>query len=156
MLRTLCAALLAAAAPWGHSAPPATVADLAWMTGAWAGSIGAGQTLEEHWLEPADGTVAAVVRLTGDGVTSMVEFIVIRETDASLAMRIQQWNADFSPRTAPQTFALSAIGERRVAWRADGEGPMRALTYARPQPDRFTIDVELADGSALHAELQAR
>lgn len=157
MLRSLCATLLALGALGANGAPSATVADLAWMTGAWAGDIGNGQTLEENWVEAADGTIAALVRITGNDATSMVELIVIQETDDGLTLRLQQWGPDFTPRSpTPQALALSEIGERRVAWKAQGEGAIRTLAYARPAPDTFTIDVELAEGEAFRAELQAR
>lgn len=157
MLRSLCATLLAVGAIGASAAPPAAVADLAWMTGAWAGDIGDGQTLEENWIEPTDGSIAALVRITGKGLTSMVELIVIEQVNNTLMLRIQQWGPDFAPRSpSPQTLALTEIGERRVAWKAQGEGAIRTLAYARPTPDAFTIDVQLAEGPPFRAELQAQ
>ena len=154
MLGAIFTALCAGASLGAVAAPKATVQDLVWMTGTWSGPLGDGQALEENWTMPRAGSLAAVVRMVGHGATSMVELIVIEEEGDSLALRIQQWDPGFSPRTpAAQKLALKAIGENRVEWEAVGEGGMRSLAYARPTPDTFTIDVETADGK-FHVELQ--
>ena len=64
----------------------AAVADLAWMTGTWVGQFG-DRILEENWTRPDAGCIAAVVRMTGNGATSMVELLVIREENDSLALK---------------------------------------------------------------------
>lgn len=155
-LGAIVAAACACAPLWAGAAPKATVEDLAWMTGTWAGPLDdSGQVLEENWIVPRAGSMAALVRMVGQDATSMVELIVIEEEGDSLALHIQQWDAGFSPRTpAAQKLMLRAIGENRVSWEAVGEGGMRSLAYARPAPDTFTIDVETADGK-FHVELKA-
>ncbi len=134
-----------------------TLADLAWMTGSWAGPIGGGQILEENWIEPEGGSLAALVRSTGNGATSMVELIVIEEENSTLVLRLQQWNPGFEPRTpGPQTLVLDELGARRVSFKGSGASGMRSLTYASPAPDTFTIDVATADGQNFQLELSAR
>ncbi len=160
MLRGMRGAMLAAvcvgAALAVGAAPKATVQDLAWMTGSWAGPMGGGQVLEENWTEPRAGSIAAVVRMLGQDATSMVELISIEEEGDSLVLHIQQWDPGFSPRPGgAQKLKLHAVGENRVAWEAVGEGGMRSLAYARPAPDTFTIDVDTADGQ-FHIELKAQ
>ena len=151
MLAAVCGAAIAVGA-----APKATVQDLAWMTGSWAGPMGGGQALEETWTAPRAGSIAAVVRMLGQDATSMVELISIEEEGDSLMLHIQQWDPGFSPRPAgAQKLVLHAIGENRVAWEAVGEGGIRSLAYARPAPDTFTIDVDTADGQ-FHIELKAQ
>ncbi len=151
MLATVCGAAIAAVA-----APKATVQDLAWMTGSWAGPMGGGQVLEENWTAPRAGSIAAVVRLLGQDAPSMVELISVEEEGDSLVLHIQQWDPGFSPRPGgAQKLKLHAVGENRVAWEAVGEGGMRSLVYARPAPDTFTIDVDTADGQ-FHIELKAQ
>ena len=151
MLAAVCGAAIAVGA-----APKATVQDLAWMTGSWAGPMGGGQVLEENWTAPRAGSIAAVVRMLGQDATSMVELISIEEEGDSLVLHIQQWDPGFSPRPGgAQKLVLHAVGENRVAWEAVGEGGMRSLAYARPAPDTFTIDVDTADGQ-FHIELKAQ
>ena len=63
-----------------YAGPPASVEDLSWMTGNWAGALGPNQ-LEENWTAPEGSSIAAVVRMTGDDATSMFEMITIEEVD---------------------------------------------------------------------------
>lgn len=132
----------------------ATVADLAWMTGSWSGPLGE-QTLEETWIEPAGGTIAAVIRFTGEGATSMIELIVIEEEQGSLVLRVRQWFPGFVPRAPePQVMALAKLGDRRVSFAATGSGDFKTLAYSRPSADSFNIDVETKDGEKFQVNLR--
>lgn len=134
----------------------AGVDDLAWMSGSWAGPAGPDNTLEENWSRPADGTIASLVRMRGNGATSMVELIVVEEQDDTLVLHIQQWDPGFTPRDAgPQKMMLAAMGERTVSFKAEGPGGLAGLTYSRPADDTFTVDVETADGGKFQIVLKA-
>lgn len=59
---------------------PASIADLAWLSGCWAATnqeAGSG----EQWMPPAGGTMLGVGRTVSDGKTVAFEFIRIVETD---------------------------------------------------------------------------
>lgn len=135
----------------------AGVADLAWMTGTWAGPAGPDNTLEENWTVPADGSIAALVRMRGNGGTSMVELIVVEEAAEGLTLHIQQWDPGFTPRAGgPQEMKLTSMGERTVTFTAVSEGGLKSLTYSRPDEETFTIDVETADGTLIPLVLKAQ
>lgn len=122
--------------------PPATIGDLAWMTGNWAGDLGPNQ-LEENWIMGEGGSIAAMVRMTGNGATSMFEMITIEEVDGSLMLHIQQWDPGMVPRTeGAQEMELVEIGENSVKFEATSEGGMAALGYSHPDADTFMIHVE--------------
>ena len=149
------AALACAPPAWADEHP--TVDDLAWMTGSWAGPVGGGQILEENWIIPVDGSIASLVRMTGNGATSMVEMIVVEEENDSLVLRIQQWDPGFVPRTpGPQTLTLRELGENRVSFEATGEAGFRSLTYSRPEDETFVIEVDMGGGQQARIELKAR
>lgn len=132
------------------------VADLAWMTGSWVGPFG-DRTLEEHWLQPANDSIACLVRITGGGATEMLELIVIEQADDSLVFRVRQWLPGYVPRRPePQVMALTAIGENRVSFSGSGDVDFRTLTYSRPQPDQFHIDAVTMTGETLRLRLRAR
>lgn len=144
-------------AAFGASSVQAGVADLAWMTGSWAGPAGPDNTLEENWTIPADGSIGALVRMRGAGSTSMVELIVVEETADSLVLHIQQWDPGYTPRPGgPQQMKLVSMGDRSVTFTAVTEGGLKSLTYARPADDTFTIKVETADGNVIPLTLKAR
>ncbi|MFT7133639.1 MAG: hypothetical protein ACI81O_002356 [Cyclobacteriaceae bacterium] len=133
------------------------VNDLAWMTGAWSGPAGPDITLEENWIMPTGGSIASLVRMTGNGKTPMVELIVIEEEDDTLVLRIMQWNSGFSPRTpGPQTMSLAEIGENSVRFIAEGDEPMQSLMYSRPTDNSFNIVIETIEGEKIQIMLKAR
>src|SRR5690606_8337217 len=78
--------------------PAATISQLSWMTGNYAGAVGP-NTLEENWIGAEAGSIAAMVRMTGPNGTSMFEMITIEEVDGSLVLHIQQFDPGFKPRT---------------------------------------------------------
>lgn len=139
-----------------EAAAPPTVADLAWMTGAWAGPAGHGE-LEEHWTAPKAGSMQAVVRMTGGGATSMVELIVIEEAAGTLRLHLQQWGPGYRPLPAgAQAMTLVAMGENSVEFAADApsEHGIAKLRYAR-DGDTFTIGVVMAAGGVFDLALRA-
>jgi hypothetical protein len=148
--------LVLAAAPTFAAGPAAKVTDLAWMTGSWKGALGPG-TLEETWSQPDAGSIAALVRGTGNGQTNMIELIVIEEAEGSLVLRLQQWNPGFVPRSpSAQEMRLVEIAERRAAFEAVGEGSLEKLTYSRPDDDKFALEVVTAAGATFTIELAAQ
>ena len=124
------------------------------LTGSWSGPIGPG-ILEENWVKPVDGSIASLVRMTGEGKTSMVELIIIEEEDNTLVLRIKQWDPGFSPRTPnPQKMILTDLSDNRVSFTAaeDGGG-LNSLTYSRSTDDTFTITVENSEGAKFDISL---
>ncbi len=136
--------------------PAATIEQVAWMTGNWAGQLGPNQ-LEENWISTEGSSIAAMVRMTGGGTTSMFEMITIEEVDGSLVLHIQQWDPGFAPRTpAAQKMELSEISENSVKFVAVSEGGMASLGYSHPDADSFIIHVGRPDGGTLDIPLQKR
>ena len=157
LLSMMALLLTASVSSQADSPVKATVADLNWMTGSWAGPIGGEQTLEENWIQPTDGSIASLVRITGNGSTSMVELIVVEEENDTLVLRIKQWDPGFSPRTpGPQKMVLTAISDHQVSFTAAEPGGMKSLTYTRPADDIFTIGVENSEGAKFEITLKAR
>lgn len=153
---TLAMALLVAAANSAFAGPPATIEDLSWMTGNWAGALGPNQ-LEENWIGGEGGSIAAMVRMTGNGATSMFEMITIEEVDGSLVLHIQQWDPGMSPRTeGAQEMVLEEIGENSVKFKAVSEGGMASLGYSHPDANTFIIHVGQASGQVFDINLSAR
>lgn len=153
---TLAMALLVAATNSAFAGPPATIEDLSWMTGNWAGALGPNQ-LEENWIGGEGGSIAAMVRMTGNGATSMFEMITIEEVDGSLVLHIQQWDPGMSPRTeGAQEMVLEEIGENSVKFKAVSEGGMASLGYSHPDANTFIIHVGQASGQVFDINLSAR
>ncbi|MEX2468342.1 MAG: DUF6265 family protein [Pseudohongiellaceae bacterium] len=139
-----------------HAQPAASIDQLDWMTGNWAGQLGPNQ-LEENWIATEGGSIAAMVRMTGNGATSMFEMITIEEVDGTLRLHIQQFDPGFEARTPePQEMVLEEITANSVRFRAVTEGGMASLGYSNPTPDSFMIHVGQANGNVLDIPLTAR
>jgi hypothetical protein len=52
--------------------------------------------------------------------------------------------------------ALGEIGERRVSFKATGDGDFKTLGYSRPSADAFNIDVETKEGEKFQLNLRAQ
>jgi hypothetical protein len=136
--------------------PSAKVSDLAWMTGTWSTGMGA-NTLEENWISPAGGGIAAMVRMSGPTGVSMWEVITIEEKAGSLMMSIQQWGSGFEPRTpAAQKLELAEIGDHKVLFKAVTEGSMTSLAYSRSADNTFTIEMGVPGGRTNKLSLKAK
>lgn len=148
-LLTLASGLVSAAGP------AATIDQLAWMTGNYAGNLGP-NTLEENWIVPEAGSIAAVVRMTGPGGTSMFEMITIEEVEGSLVLHLQQFDPGFQPRTpAAIKMELAMITDKHVHFNNVGDSGMRSLGYSL-NGDTFTIHIEQPNGQTMNIELQKR
>ena len=53
-----------------------SLSNLAWLAGAWQGTIGKAQ-IEEHWIQPAGGTMLGLSRTVAGGQTVSFEFLRI-------------------------------------------------------------------------------
>ena len=139
---------------WCAAQPPASIDQLAWMTGTWQTALGP-NTLEETWVAPSGGSIAAMVRMYGES-TSMFEVITIEEKDGTLAMTLQQWDSGFKPRTPEaQQLILSEISGQRVMFKAVTEGSINTLGYSR-NGETFTIELGTPTGDVRKVDLKAK
>lgn len=138
---------LAAGAEDADAKVRASVTDLAWITGAWTGQLGK-RRLEETWTAPNAGTIAAVVRISGEDATDMVELLVIREEKETLTLLVQPWNPKGEPgNPGMQRMVLAELGTNRARFKGTvAEQGFKTLTYSRPSPAMFKIEVETQDG----------
>jgi hypothetical protein len=86
----------------GASSPPATLADMAWLAGHWAGEALGGQS-EEIWSEPGAGAMMGMYRLIRDGKPVFYELLTIVEQNGSLMLRLKHFNPDLTGWEEKQT-----------------------------------------------------
>ena len=75
--------------------PEATIDQLAWLVGSWAGE-GLGGQVEETWNAASGGSMIGTFKLLHDGHPSMYEVELIEEEEGSLVWKVKHFNADFS------------------------------------------------------------
>ena len=83
------------AAPEGHIPPPATVAQLDWLAGIWAGEGIGGAPATEVYSPPGAGSLAGhFVQQDGKGGVEFFEIMQIAEVDGSLVYRLKHFTGE--------------------------------------------------------------
>ena len=129
----LCGVITQAGRPPAH----ASIAQVAWIAGAWTGG-GNGVTLEERWTPPAGGTMLAVSRtLKGDRMVAF-EFLRIVERDGGLVYVAQ-------PNGRPPTdFALTEITDGSATFENPSHDFPKMIRYAKRADG--TLEARVSDG----------
>ena len=74
-------------------APPAaraTVDQLAWVTGAWTGTLGE-RTIEQHWSAPLAGSIIAMYRSIRGGKPTLYELLAMENEGDGVVLRIKHF-----------------------------------------------------------------
>jgi len=79
----------------GMESPPATIEDVKWIAGNWAGPAFGGIG-EEMWGQPRDGSMMGSYRLVQNDKVMFYEIQTIVEQGNSLAFRLKHFNPDLS------------------------------------------------------------
>jgi len=75
--------------------PPATLDDVAWLAGSWAGEAFGG-LFEEVWNPPSGGSMVGMFKtLNGDNV-GFYELMLLVEEEESLSLKVKHFDSDFS------------------------------------------------------------
>jgi Domain of unknown function (DUF6265) len=114
--------------PAAPAKAPATIEQVAWISGTWKGTSGAA-TVEERWTPAASGTMLAVARTFKNGSMSAFEFLRISERDGGLV-----YTAMPNGRTPPTDFTMTAITSDSVTFENPAHDFPRLIRYAR-RPD---------------------
>ena len=122
-----------------QSSPPvrASIGQLSWLVGTWAGG-GGPVTLEERWTPAAGGAMLAVSRtVKGDRMVAF-EFLRIVERDGTLVY-IAQPNGN-----PPTEFRLAAITSDSVTFENKAHDFPKVIAYAK-KPDG-SLEARVSDG----------
>ena len=119
--------------------PPArgTVAQVAWVAGAWRGES-AGMVFEEHWTAPAGGAMLAVSRTTKGDRMAAFEFLRIIERDGTLVYIAQPGGRP------PTEFTLTALTADSATFENPRHDFPKMIRYTR-RPDG-SLEARVSDG----------
>ena len=141
--------------PKGMAPVSATLQDLAWMTGSWAGT-GLGGRVEEHWTSADGQSMVGMFRLVGekDGF-QVAELMIIEQMGTHITYRFRHFGPGhkaWEETDKPLVFDLIRVSAREAVFHsAVQERPIR-LTYRLLDEKRLDVHVqsaekgELADG----------
>ncbi len=120
----------APAPPAAPSGPPvrATVAQLNWLPGVWAGTLGSSE-IEERWTPAAGGSMLAISRTIRGGVMNAFEFLCIVERGGGLV-----YAAMPNGRQPATEFALTKIEGESLTFENPAHDFPKMIRYSR-RPD---------------------
>lgn len=141
---------VAAAEGPGGSSPG--VEGLAWVTGSWAGSVGA-DTVEETWLAPAGDAMVGIFRWLKGGEVFLYELmrIGVAETGDGVVLEIKHFGPDLAgweEKDEAVVFDLVETGDEHAVFAERGDGEERTrLVYRRAGEGALTVTFdETRDG----------
>lgn len=138
--------LAAQAGPESQPSPAPSMADLAWLAGAWAGPHRGGE-YEEHWTAPSANAMLGMSRTNAAGSTVFHEFLrITRESDGVINYRAQP-----KGRCPDTSFALTSVepGKRAVFHNPKHDFP-QTIIYELAADGTLTATIEGSnDGKAM-------
>ncbi|MEM8696850.1 MAG: DUF6265 family protein [Pseudomonadota bacterium] len=130
------------------TSPPATLDQIAWLAGSWAGT-GLGGESHEAWLPPVNGQMAGIFHQSSDGELQFYEILQFVERNGSLVLRLKHFNRDLSG--WEDNSAESAVEFPLVAIEGD-TAYFSGLTYERFGEDGLNIYLRLRSGDETRIE----
>jgi hypothetical protein len=143
------------------SPPPlkATVDQLAFVTGAWTGTLG-DRTIEQHWSAPVAGCIVAMYRSIRSGKPTLYELLAMEQEGDGVVLRIKHFapGAGLVSREAKDQSIdhrlVSLDGRTAVFQGVDPATPVR-ITFNSPDPGTLNITVERQqDGKPVSTEFK--
>ncbi|MBM3734438.1 MAG: hypothetical protein FJW39_01515 [Acidobacteria bacterium] len=114
---------------------PASISDLAWIAGSWAGSLGRAQ-VEEHWLTPSGGAMLGMSRTLAGEKMVMFEFLRI-ETRPDGVYYVAQPNG-----RPPTGFKLTRSSPKLAVFENPQHDHPKIITYELTDPQSLTATIE--------------
>ncbi len=147
LIALLATAAAAEAQTTGLPAPAkASVDQVAWISGAWTGTLN-DRTIEQHWMTPLAGSMVGMYRSIRDNKATLYEILAIEQDGDGLALRIKH----FAPgaglvsqeaKDESMNHALVGIEQRKAVFEATtATGPVR-VTFTSPDAATLNIVVE--------------
>ena len=147
MIALLATVVAAEAQGTGSPVPAkASVDQVAWISGAWSGTLG-DRTIEQHWMTPLGTSMVGMYRSIRDNKVTLYELLAIEQDGEGLALRIKHFapGAGLVSQEAKDESAnhtLVSVEQRKAVFEAStATGPVR-VTFTSPDASSLTIVVE--------------
>ena len=127
-----------------------TLADFAWLTGRWEGSIAfAGYdkplTAEQEWMSAKNGTVLGMFRLSSDQKTVFLEFFTIRETPDGILFYFRHFSPELVPMEKEDAYRLKLVKSEGGRFQFDNtvQNQLKDATLTLVDSDHFVSHANL-------------
>ncbi|HEV3484105.1 MAG TPA: DUF6265 family protein, partial [Vicinamibacterales bacterium] len=124
----------------------ATVDQLAWVAGAWTGTLG-DRTVEQHWSAPLAGSIVAMYRSIRGGKTTLYELLAMENEGEGVVLRIKH----FAPgrglvsqeaKDESMDHTLVSLEERTAVFVGGTAASPVRITFRSPDANALNITVE--------------
>jgi Domain of unknown function (DUF6265) len=128
----------------------ATMAQVAWISGVWTGTMG-NSTIEERWTPSAGGSMLAVSRTVRDGLMSAFEFLCIVEREGGLV-----YTAMPNGRTPATDFTLTKIDDSSATFENPAHDYPKMIRYTKRPDGSLEATISAEGGQKAQTYLFAR
>jgi hypothetical protein len=123
-----------------------SLSDLAWLAGGWQGTMGKAQ-IEEHWIQPAGGTMLGVSRTVAGGRTVSFEFLRIEgRTDGPVYVAQPQGRS-------PVEFKLTQRSENWAVFENPQHDNPKVIRYSKEADGSLRAEIE-GDEKGKHQKME--
>ena len=124
------------------------LSNLAWLAGGWQGMMGKAQ-IEEHWIQPAGGTMLAVSRTVAAGHTVSFEFLRIESRPDGPVYVAQPQGRP------PVEFKLTQRSENRAVFENLQHDNPKIIRYSKESDGSLRAEIE-GDEKGTHQKMEFR
>jgi hypothetical protein len=149
-----------AALSWAQPSSTTTLADVAWLTGHWAGTTAKGELIEEVWMPDRGGMMIGSFRWQRANGRWLLEFMQLLDTPTAIApfaLRIKHFNQDFrgmEEKDASTSLVATERTATRVVFEMKDAARVVKVGYEKKGPDAILawFDEQEPGKPAVHIE----
>lgn len=136
--------LLLLIAPFGNPAQSATadIGEFSWISGDWQTAPGGRAQIEEHWTQPAGGSMLGMGRTVAGGKTAEFEFLRIEQRDDGI-----YYVAQPNGQCPPTDFKLTRGSGQEVVFENPAHDFPKRIIYKKTSADSLTASVDGGEGT---------
>jgi len=123
-----------------------SLSDLAWLAGGWQGTMGKAR-IEEHWIQPAGGTMLGLSRTVANGRTVAFEFLRIENRAEGIFYGAQPQGRP------PVEFKLTHRSENRVVFENPQHDHPKIIRYSKELNGSLRAEIE-GDKNGKHQKME--
>ena len=112
-----------------------SLSELAWLAGGWQGTMGKAH-IEEHWIQPAGGTMLGLSRTVAGGRTVAFEFLRIESRVDGVVYMAQPQGRP------PVEFKLTQRSENRAVFENPQHDHPKIIRYSREADGSLRAEIE--------------
>jgi Domain of unknown function (DUF6265) len=118
------------------------ISQLTWMAGDWQTAPGGRAQIEEHWTQPAGGSMLGMSRTVAGNRTAEFEFLRIEQRDDGI-----YYVAQPKGRCPATDFKLTRVGSQEAVFENPQHDFPKRITYRKMADDSLTAAIDGGEGT---------